>query len=279
MEGIVLVNKPVGFTSRDVVNKLNHIFNTPRIGHTGTLDPLASGVLVCCVGKYTKLVNELTCLDKEYVAEIKLGIKTDTGDITGKILEEKSYMIEEKDILDVFSSFLGKIIQTVPIYSAVKVQGKKLYEYARNNIDVELPRREIEVFSLALLSFNNDIIKFKTRVSKGTYIRALIEDISSKLNTVGTMASLERCRQGNFYLDECFSLKQIEAGEYKLLTVEDIFDYPVIEVNEKVYLKIKNGSILKNEYNIKDKVIFKYLNKCVAIYKLENNDLKSFVQL
>lgn len=279
MEGIVLVNKPVGFTSRDVVNKLNHIFNTPRIGHTGTLDPLASGVLVCCVGKYTKLVNVLTCLDKEYVAEIKLGIKTDTGDITGNVIKEMSYKIEKNEILNVFSSFVGKSIQTVPIYSAVKVNGKKLYEYARENIEVELPRREIEVFSLELLDYNEDIIKFKTRVSKGTYIRALIEDICSKLNTVGTMSSLERSKQGKFLLDNCHTLKQIEDGKYNLLTIEDIFDYPVIEINEELYRKIKNGVILKNEYNIEDKVIFKYLDKCVAIYKLENNDLKSFVQL
>ncbi|MDE6284745.1 MAG: tRNA pseudouridine(55) synthase TruB, partial [Bacilli bacterium] len=141
MEGIVLVNKPCHITSRDVVNQLNKLFHTKRIGHTGTLDPLATGVLVCCIGKYTKLVNQITSYDKEYIAEIKLGIKTDTGDITGKVIETKEYFITKEQLQIVLTSFLGKSIQTIPKYSAVKINGKKLYEYARKNIAVELPKR------------------------------------------------------------------------------------------------------------------------------------------
>lgn len=279
MEGLLLINKPINKTSRDVVNELNHIFKYKKIGHTGTLDPIATGVLVCCLGKYTKLVNEITAYDKEYIAEIKLGVKTDTGDITGNIIETKNYNIKESDIKKIFLECLGKQTQTVPKYSAVKINGKKLYEYARNNIEIELPKREIEIFSIEFLEYNGETIKFKTRVSKGTYIRSLIEDICDKLNTVGTMASLERTKQGNFSIEECSTLEEIKNNNYKLLTVDDIFDYPKIEMDNELYKKISNGAKIIDTFNIKNKVMFYYENKCIAIYQKENDCLKSYIQL
>ena len=143
MNGLIVVNKETGKTSRDVVNELNHIFNTKKIGHTGTLDPIASGVLVCVIGKYTKLVNLLTSDAKEYIAEIKLGIKTDTLDITGNVISTNTFNITKSDILKVFDTFPKTYLQTVPLYSSVHVNGKRLYEYARDNTKVTLPKRKV----------------------------------------------------------------------------------------------------------------------------------------
>lgn len=279
MEGIVLINKPCHITSRDVVNRLNHLLETKRIGHTGTLDPIATGVLVCCIGKYTKLVNDLTALDKEYIATIKLGIKTDTADITGKVIEEKKRKITKEEIDSVFKSFLGKQIQTVPKYSAIKIKGKKLYEYARNNEEVVLPQREVYIYKMELINFNEETITFKTKVSKGTYIRSLIEDICKKLDTVGTMQELIRTKQGQFSIENAYSIKDIEEKNYKILKVEDIFNEPKIEVDEILLKKIRNGAKLPNIYNIKDKVLFYYKKECIAIYQNINNELKSYIQL
>ena len=152
MDKLLVVNKEKNLTSRDIVNNLTKIFNTKKIGHTGTLDPIATGVLVCLFGKYTKLVDLLTSLDKEYIAEIKLGIKTDTGDITGSIIENKSFNITKDNIIKVFEKFPQKYEQTVPKYSAVKINGKKLYEYARKGQEVKLEPRQIKIYDIELLN-------------------------------------------------------------------------------------------------------------------------------
>ena len=269
--GVLIINKPEGITSRDVVNKLNRIFETKRIGHTGTLDPLATGVLVVAIGSYTKLVNELTSLDKEYIAEIKLGIKTDTGDITGNILEENNnYNINKEDILNVFNNFPKEYEQTVPKYSAVKINGKKLYEYARENIDVELPKRLVNIYELELLEFNNDIFKFKTKVSKGTYIRSLIEDLCSKLNVIGTMNSLVRTKQGRFSIEESINLDDININT-KLLTSRDILNIKDYNLNDIEYKYVSNGN--KLNINLNDGYYnVLYNNKDIAIYKFTYNE-------
>ena len=220
MNGIIIINKPIGYTSRDVVNIIGKQLKTKKVGHTGTLDPIASGVLVVTVGRYTKLGNMLTSLDKEYIAEIKLGIKTDTLDITGKVLEEKTFDIKENDIREVLNSFIGKYNMEVPKYSAIKVNGKKLYEYARNNIDVKLPIKEVEIKSIELLEYKDDIIKFKTKVEKGTYIRSLIRDICKKLNTIGTMNNLIRIKQGNFNIEESYTIDEIKNNTFKMLNIK-----------------------------------------------------------
>lgn len=274
MNGILLVNKPIDYTSRDVVNKLTKILKTKKIGHTGTLDPIATGVLVVCVGNTTKLCELLTSEYKEYTATIKLGIKTDTLDTTGNIIEEKEYNVTEDQIKEVLNSFLGTSIQTTPIYSAVKVNGKKLYEYARAGEQVELPKREINITNIELISFKDNEIKFKTTVSKGTYIRALIDDICNKLNTVGTMSSLIRTKQGKFTLEETFTLNDIESGKYELIPIEiALSEIETIAINEEIYNKVKNGAIITKEFN-NDYANLTYNNKIVAIYKKYDKDNK-----
>ncbi len=277
MNKLLIVNKEKNLTSRDVVNELTKIFNTKKIGHTGTLDPIATGVLVCLFGKYTKLVDLLTSLDKEYIAEIKLGIKTDTGDITGNIIENKSFNITEGSIIKVFEEFPKKYEQIVPKYSAVKINGKKLYEYARNNIEIELPKREVSIFSLELIRFDKDIIKFKAHVSKGTYIRSLIEDICEKLGTVGTMNNLIRTKQGNFDIKDSFTLDDINNGNFKFQNIHEFLKYPSIEINDELIKTIKNGGRIRNIYNIQDKVIFTYQGENIAIYETNNETLKPYI--
>ena len=277
MNKLLVVNKGTNLTSRDVVNSLSKIFNFKKIGHTGTLDPIATGVLVCLFGKYTKLSNLLTALDKEYIAEIKLGIKTDTGDITGNILETKDYNITKKDIINVFNLFPKKYIQTVPKYSAVKINAKKLYEYARSNIEVELPKREVNIYSLELISFKDNIITFKTHVSKGTYIRSLIEDICYNLNTIGTMNNLIRTKQGLFNIENAYTLEDIKSGNFNFLDIHNFLDYPIIEIPSNLIKTIKNGGIIDNIFNISDKVIFTYNNEDIAIYEENKKTLRPYI--
>lgn len=279
MNGILVVNKPQDFTSRDVVNKVGGILKTKKIGHTGTLDPIATGVLVICIGNTTKLCEVLTSEYKEYIATIKLGIKTDTLDTTGEIIERKDFNITEQQIKEVLSSFLGHSTQVTPIYSAVKVNGKKLYEYAREGIEVELPTREINITNIELISFNNDEIVFRTTVSKGTYIRALIDDICKKLNTVGTMSSLIRTKQGNFIIEDSYTIEDIEKGIYKLIPIEKaLSNLETITIDEETYNKVKNGSIIKKTFS-NDIANLVYEGKIVAIYQTyhsDNNKAKPF---
>ncbi len=279
MNILLVVNKEKNLTSRDVVNELTKIFNFKKIGHTGTLDPIATGVLVCLFGKYTKLVDLLTSLDKEYIAQIKLGIKTDTGDITGKTIESKGFNITKEDIIKVFATFPKKYNQTVPKYSAVKINGKKLYEYARNNIDIELPKREVNIYSLELISFKEDIITFKTHVSKGTYIRSLIEDICSNLGVLGTMNSLIRTKQGSFDIKDSYTLDDIKNNNFKFQNIHDFLDYPSIEISSDKLKIVKNGGVIDNVYDIQDKVIFTFDNIDIAIYYKDDTTLKPYIML
>ena len=271
-QGILIINKEKDMTSRDVVNILTKIFKTKKIGHTGTLDPIATGVLVVCLGKATKLCDLLTSKYKEYIATIKLGIKTDTLDITGNIIEKKDFNITESQIIEVLNQFKGKSIQTTPIYSAVKVNGKKLYEYAREGKEVELPKREIDITEIELLSFENDEITFKTTVSKGTYIRALIDDICLKLNTIGTMSSLIRTKQGQFAIENSYLLEDVKNNKYQILSVEEVLnDFEKINIDDNTYEKVKNGAIITKNFN-NDKACFIYKDKIVAIYQTYHKD-------
>ncbi len=278
MDGILVVNKPAGYTSRDVVNKISKILNTKKIGHTGTLDPIATGVLVLCIGKATKLVEILTSTEKEYIAEVTLGINTDTLDNTGNILEEQNAQIDKEQIIETLNSMLGFYDQEVPIYSAVKIDGKKLYEYARENKEVELPKRTVEIKNIELLGdikyeVNKTIFSFKCLVSKGTYIRSLIRDIALKLNTIGIMSNLKRTKQGIFSIDKSYDIESIENNNYKIVSIADCLkNYKNVIVDDFLNTKIKNGAILKNIYN-DDTIVFKDDNNNVlAIYKVYNKD-------
>lgn len=267
MDGIILVNKEENMTSRDVVNKIVHILNTKKVGHTGTLDPLATGVLVICVGKALKVQEYITQLEKEYIAEITFGINTDTLDITGNILEEKESYITNEEIDKVLKSFIGDYDMEVPIYSAVKVNGKRLYEYARNNIKVDLPIHKVKINSLERISsVENNKVLIKCNVSKGTYIRSLVRDICKRLNTIGVMSKLTRTKQGKFNIEDCYTLDDIRNNEYKLIPIIDFIDLPKVEVDESIYKKISNGMKLDNTYNY-DTFCFVYNNEVIAIYK------------
>lgn len=267
MDGIILVNKEENMTSRDVVNKIVNILNTKKVGHTGTLDPLATGVLVICVGKALKVQEYITQLEKEYIAEITFGINTDTLDITGNILEEKESYITNEEIDKILKSFIGDYDMEVPIYSAVKVNGKRLYEYARNNIKVDLPIHKVKINSLERISsVENNKVLIKCNVSKGTYIRSLVRDICKRLNTIGVMSKLTRTKQGKFNIEDCYTLDEIRNNEYKLIPIIDFIDLPKVEIDESIYKKISNGMKLDNTYNY-DTFCFIYNNEVIAIYK------------
>lgn len=276
MNGLLIINKEENMTSRDVVNIVSKKLNTRKVGHTGTLDPMAKGVLVLAVNKALKIVEDVTALDKEYIAEVTLGIKTDTLDITGNILEKRNpKQITKEKIEKVLDSFKGKYEMEVPIYSAVKVNGKKLYEYARNNEIVKLPIKEVRINEIELLDdviYANDVIKFKFKcnVSKGTYIRSLIRDICLKLDEIGTMSDLIRTKQGKFDIKDAISLSDIDE-DMKLINIKDSLEIPMIEIDEFLYNKVSHGSKLQNRYEY-EKIGFIYKDELVAIYIVDNND-------
>ena len=268
MDKIIAIDKPKDYTSRDIVNIVSKKLNTKKVGHTGTLDPLATGILVICTNKYLKLVENLMNHDKEYIAEVIFGIETDTLDITGNILNKKEKEINKEDLINVLNSFKGKNIQEVPKYSAVKVNGKKLYEYARNGVEVELPKKEIEVYDIELLDFNDNKFTFKCHVSKGTYIRSLIRDIGYKLDTYACMTNLRRTKLGNVTLDNINTLNDIENNNIKELNPIDILELDKeIITNEKMINKIKNGCKLNKNINSKEILFIDKDNNIIAIYE------------
>jgi len=275
MNGIAIINKKQDLTSRDVVNQISKKLNIKKVGHTGTLDPLATGVLVVCIGKATKLVDVLTDFDKEYEAGVCLGIETDTLDITGNISKEEDVIKTKEEITNTLNSFVGEYDQEVPIYSAVKINGKKLYEYARENIPVELPKRKVKIHNISLTSDviykNNKVyFSFKVKVSKGTYIRSLIRDIADKLNTIGTMTSLVRTKQGHFDIRNSTDIDNL-----KIININECLkNYFTVITDDKLYKLVTNGVKLKNLYN-ENIVFFKDKNNNpLALYKLEDNILK-----
>lgn len=279
--GILIVNKPSGITSRDVVNIVGKTLNTKKVGHTGTLDPMATGVLVLCLGNALKVCELITANDKEYIAKVILGIETETLDTTSPIINTKKTNITKEEIEKVLNSFKGIYLQEVPKYSAVKINGKKLYEYAREGKEIELPKKMVTIYDIQLISditYYNDTTTFyiKTTVSKGTYIRSLIRDIGYKLNTYGCMDSLERTRQGIFNIDNSYTLEEIKNNNYKLLSIEESLpNIPLVEVDNKTLFKIRNGVKLKKFFT-GDMAIIKDKNKVVAIYKNDLNESKLF---
>ncbi len=280
MNKILIINKEKDYTSRDVVNIVSKKLGTKKIGHFGTLDPLAEGVLVLGIGKYTKLLNLLPYDDKEYVAVVKVGVKTDTYDITGNVIEEKTIEFLDEDVLkNALNHFKGTYMQEVPIYSAVKVNGKKLYQYARNGESINLPKKEVTIKDIELLSIVKEdtyYFTFKTTVSKGTYIRSLINDVSLYLGIPLTMSKLLRTRQDIFKIEDSYTLKDIEEGNYKLLDIEDILNVNVKETGD-LYKKIINGNML--EYENDDMVLYKHNNENVAlyVYNKEKNKMLPFI--
>lgn len=276
MNGVVVVNKPKGITSRDVVNKLVKVFGTKSIGHIGTLDPMATGVLVCLIGKYTKLGSIMVNHDKEYVATFKLNVLTDTLDSEGKVLKTDNKIISLKDMQGAIEHFNGlTYMQEVPIYSAVKVNGKKLYDYARNNEDIILPKKEVTIYKLELVSFEDEV-KIKCKVSKGTYIRALIRDICAYLGTYGVMTDLVRTKLGDYDIGDAYSLDEISDGKYKLYRLEDMFNLDVRYINDDNHKQIYNGNIVKDKNS--NYILYKEGDKAVAFYtRINEEELKPLI--
>lgn len=276
--GILVINKDKGYTSRDVVNVISKLFGTKKVGHNGTLDPLATGVLVICLNRYTKLNELLSAREKEYIAEVTLGVRTDTLDIEGNVLEEKVCDISKDDLLKVLKKFEMTYMQEVPIYSAVKVNGKKLYEYARSGEDVILPKKEVTIKKIDLLEFNENKFIFKCLVSKGTYIRSLIRDILADLGVIGTMSNLTRTKQGVFDIENAYTLTDVRNDNYRLLKIKDVLDIDKVIVSDELKFKILNGCKVKGNYS--DRVLFLDENgEELAIYKKDNDDMKIEVML
>ena len=242
---------------------------------------MATGVLVLCIGNALKVCELITANDKEYIAKVILGIETETLDTTSPIINTKKTNITKEEIEKVLNSFKGSYLQEVPKYSAVKINGKKLYEYAREGKEIELPKKMVTIYDIQLISditYYNDTTSFyiKTTVSKGTYIRSLIRDIGYKLNTYGCMDSLERTRQGIFNIDNSYTLEEIKNNNYKLLSIEESLpNIPLVEVDNKTLFKIRNGVKLK-KFFAGDMAIIKDKNKVVAIYKNDLNESKLF---
>ena len=272
MNGIIVIDKPKDYTSRDIVNIVSKKLNTKKVGHTGTLDPLATGVLVLPIGRALKVSELLTSNTKEYIAEVILGYETDMLDITGTEIKRNIPSVTKEELLKVLKSYIGKYNQEVPLYSAVKVGGKKLYEYARSGTPVIPPSKEVEVYSLELISDLKHIkgaVEFTIRceVSKGTYIRSLIRDIAYSLNTYGTMKNLIRTRQGIFTLKDAYTLKDIEENNYKLLSIKECLpNIKTTVIEEPLLTKVKNGMVLDKFFKENMSLLLDKEGKEIAIY-------------
>ena len=278
MDGILVVDKKEGMTSRDVVNILMKQFSTKKVGHTGTLDPMATGVLVICFGKSTKLVEVITAYEKEYVFEAELGTETDTYDCTGSILKREVALFSKKEVERALKDMVGKMLQEVPLYSAVKVKGKKLYEYARNREEVELPKREVAIHCAELqkISYTEEKthIQVKIVVSKGTYIRSFIRDLAHHLHTVGMMTSLRRTKQGKFQIEDAFSLEDIKAEKYTFIPLLEVLKiYKQVEVPLEEKKKIQNGALLLKDTE-EDTILFTHKGIPLALYKTYEKDIR-----
>ena len=280
MNGILIVNKSKGYTSHDIVAKVKKITGE-KVGHTGTLDPLATGVLPILIGKGTLCSKYLMNHDKTYKVLLKLGIKKSTGDEEGEIIQEETVdeeILDERNVKTVLNSFLGEQMQIPPIYSAIKVKGKKLYEYARKGQKVEIEPRKITIYDIKLLKINkvSSEIQFEVSCSKGTYIRSLCEDIAKKMGTVGYMKELQRTRVGIFTIEQSVLVEDLtkETIEKYMITIEKLFkDLENIELNEKKLQLFLNG--VKLSFDLEEGIYKIYSNQqFIGIGVLKNNLLK-----
>ncbi|XFA99396.1 tRNA pseudouridine(55) synthase TruB [Candidatus Izemoplasma sp. B36] len=285
MDGIVNVNKPTGFTSHDIVNIARKSLNTKRIGHIGTLDPNATGVLVLCVNKATKLVKYFENHTKTYIARIRLGVLTDTDDLTGEILESKdashlTFDIVKKEL----NTFLGKQKQVPPKYSAIKIKGKKLYELARRDLKIpNIEPRDIEIYNISdykLIEQNTQFIfEVKIKVSKGTYIRAIARDLGEKLGVHGTLEALQRTKINNFDIKDSISVENLRNGNFEVKEPFQYLDLPKIEISSAYKRYIENGRLLDpNLFPDKtDTIIYSEDKEVLAIYYYDS--VKKFMRM
>ena len=286
MDGIIVINKEKNCTSHDVVRRAKKVFNE-KIGHTGTLDPNATGVLPLLVGQGTKISKYLINHDKIYEATLKLGEKKDTADIEGKTIEKQEVQeksLEKDNVEKVFKEIIGKQKQIPPIYSAIKVKGKKLYEYARTGQNVEIKAREIEIYDIKLININkeNKEIIFKVKCSKGTYIRTLCENIAEKLESIGYMKELKRVQVGEFSIENSIKIEELENNfnnqefmEKYFIKLEDYFsNFQKLKLDDKDLKKFLNG--VQISFNLDDGIynIYDMQNKFIGLAILKNRRLK-----
>ena len=286
MNGVILINKEKGISSFGVVSKIRKILNIKKVGHTGTLDPEAKGLLPILIGNGTKLSKYLIEHDKTYIAKLKFGIKTDTADGEGNILEKKKFKLNETNnnkYNNVFKSFVGKSKQIPPMYSAIKVNGKKLYEYAREGKDVKVDKRDIEIYNIDILDINYDKneIEFSVSCSKGTYIRTLCEDIAKSLGTIGYMSSLKRTKINDFKIEDSITLHELEENRNNkeflnenIISIDKIFENKnKIELNDRKKELFLNG--VKLTFKLENDLYRIYNNnQFLGIGVVENNLLK-----
>lgn len=250
MDGVINVYKPIGMTSYDVVHKIKKLCNTKKVGHTGTLDPEASGVLPICIGKATKIADYIMNDNKLYKAELKLGIITDSYDRVGKVLSTNEVTVDEEKVTQVIKSFIGENYQIPPMYSAIKINGQKLYNLARQGIEIERDARKVYIYDVQITNVNLPYVEFLVKCSKGTYIRSLCYDIGNKLSCGGTMWNLERVETGDFKLTDAVRLDLLTSenvNEYLIPISEALAKYETIHIDDKYEKLLLNGVVLSNQ--------------------------------
>lgn len=282
--GMLNIDKPQGITSHDVVDVIRKIFQDVKIGHTGTLDPLATGVLQICIGDATKLTNYLTNVDKKYRVKMMLGVETDTYDITGRIMFASVVNKDEVYIKERIKRFVGTSLQTPPIYSAIRVEGKRAYQYAREGKEVELKQREITIHSIENIKVNINLkeVSFDVHCTKGTYVRSLVNDIGKKIGCGGTMTELVRLSNGDFEIENSIKLYEFLNLEYKEM-LEKIIPLPEyskkfkkVELDDNEYTKFLNG--VKMPVELKDEIVrIVKQNKFIGLGIVEEGNLKRFI--
>ncbi len=277
MFGFINVNKPSGMTSHDVVSVLRKIFNIKKIGHTGTLDPMANGVLPIAVGDATRLIEYLSD-DKEYVAFVKFGISTDTYDKEGSVIFKSDKIVEKSELEKALCAFRGEILQKPPIYSALKRNGKKLYEYAREGKSVEIEPRKVIIENLELLSFENNVAELKVKCSKGTYIRCIANDLGDVLSCGGHLIGLTRTVAGDFLLEDSVTVDDIKSSDNKNSFIKYPLEYfshlKKVEISEEEWLKVKFGqNFISDKFTNcnNELIILIYCNRIVAVTRIIKN--------
>ena len=270
MNGILNIYKPTGITSFDVVRIVRKICNVKKVGHAGTLDPEASGVLPVCIGKATKAIDYIMGDFKIYETELKLGVITDTYDKEGKILKESEVNASEEEIIKAINSFVGEIKQVPPMYSALKVNGKKLYELARAGIEIEREARPIVIYQIDIREINIPYVRFRVKCSKGTYIRSLCYDIGELLNCGGMMWNLQRTATGQFHLEDTINIENLNAENISkhLMPIEKIF-----QGNTKITIDDRFINFLLNGVVVKDKALVSKFQENItySVYNSDNN--------
>ena len=282
MNEILLINKDKDYTSRDIVNIISKKFNTKKVGHFGTLDPLATGLLIIGIGKYTKIQKLFSKEDKTYEVEVLIGTSTTTYDITGDIISKKDIIVNKDYLINSLKSFKKTYVQEVPIYSAVKVNGKKLYNYARNNEKVILPKKEVSVYDISNISIEKKedsyYLSFTIKVSKGFYIRSLINDLSKLTNIPMCMSNLKRIKIDNFDIKKSYTIEDINNDNYKFCDINSVLNFKKVEVDDTLEKKVLNGALIDNIYN-EDIILFTKNNKLLVAYKVYEKDSKKMKPL